>query len=57
MRSKLYIQNSAVIIVIGFYDPHHDISSDLISNKTVSAATESFAGVPDQQVVILGRVA
>ena len=38
MRTKSYVQNSALIIVIGFYEPHHDISSVFISNKTVSNA-------------------
>ena len=37
-RSKSYVQNSAVITGIGFYEPFHDISSDSISNKTVSIA-------------------
>ena len=38
MRTKLYVQNSPLIIVIGFYEPYHDISSVFISNKTVSGA-------------------
>ena len=37
-RTKSYVQNSALIIVIRFYEPYHDISSVFISNKTVSAA-------------------
>ena len=37
-RTKSYVQNSALIIVIGFYDPYHDISSVFISNKTVSGS-------------------
>ena len=35
---KSYVQNSTMIIVIGFYEPYHDISSVFISNKTVSVA-------------------
>ena len=38
MRIKSYAQNSALIIVIGFYEPYHDISSVSISNKAVSGA-------------------
>ena len=37
-RTKTYVQNSALIIVIGFYEPYHDILSVLITNKTVSFA-------------------
>ena len=36
MCTKLYFQNSALIIVIGFYYSYHDISSVFITNKTVS---------------------
>ena len=36
--TKSYIQNSALIIVIGLYEPYHDISSVSISNKTDSIA-------------------
>ena len=35
---KLYVQNSALIIVIGFYEPYNDISSVFISYKTVGVA-------------------
>ena len=48
-----YVQNSALIIVIGFYEPYHGISSVLIVNTTVSVA-RSFAGVPHRQVDTLG---
>ena len=37
-RTKSYAQNSALIIVISFYEPYHDISSVSISNKAVSDA-------------------
>ena len=37
-HTKSYVQNSPLIIVIGFYEPNHDISSVFISNKTVSGA-------------------
>ena len=36
-RTKSYVQNSALIIVIGFYEPYHDISS-VFNSKTVSVA-------------------
>ena len=42
-RAKSYLQNSALIIVKGFYDPYHDISSVFISNKTVSVANSPVA--------------
>ena len=35
---KLYVQNSALNIVIGFYEPYHHILSVFISNQTVSVA-------------------
>ena len=38
MCTKSYVQNLALFIVIGFYEPYHDISSAIISNKTVSIA-------------------
>ena len=38
MRTKSYVQNSALFIVIGFYEPYHGISSVFISKKTVSVA-------------------
>ncbi len=34
-RTKSYVQYSALIIVIGFYEPYHGISS---INKTVGVA-------------------
>ena len=37
-RTKSYVQNLALIIVISFYEPYHDISSVFNSNKTVSVA-------------------
>ena len=37
-RTKSYVQNLALIIVIGFYEPYHDILSVFNSNKTVSVA-------------------
>ena len=37
-HTKSYAQNSALIIIIGFYEPYHDISSVSISNKAVSGA-------------------
>ena len=37
-RTKSYVQNSALIIVIGFYEPYYDISSVFISNRTVGVA-------------------
>ena len=52
-RTKSYTQNLALIIVIGFYEPYHDISSVFISNKTVSFAG-SFAGALHWQVDTLG---
>ena len=41
-RTKSYVQNSALIIVIGFYEPYYDISSVFISNKTVGVARKLF---------------
>ena len=38
MHTKSYAQNSALFIVVGFYEPYHDISSVSTSNKTVSGA-------------------
>ena len=37
-RTKSYVQNSALIVVIGFYEPYHDILSVSTSNKTVGVA-------------------
>ena len=37
-RTKSYVQNSGLIIVIGFYEPKHDNSGVFISNKTVIVA-------------------
>ena len=37
-RTKSYVQNSALIIVIGFYEPYYGISSVFISNRTVGVA-------------------
>ena len=54
MRTKLYVQNSALIIVIGFYEPYHGISSVFISNKSVSVARKLRWSIPHRQVDALG---
>ena len=37
-RTKSYVQNSALIIVMGLYEPYHGIARVFISNRTVGAA-------------------
>ena len=50
--TKSYVHYSALIIVIGFYEPYHDISSVFTIKKTVMLL-ETFAGVPHRQVATL----
>ena len=40
VQSDSYIKNSALDVVIGFYEPYLSFSSVVISNKTVSGVRE-----------------